>query len=62
MDMRKIMGTGAIEAIGRPVIEEGIQRHIGRQLRTSYDQFVLEPVPGRFRELLDALQRGEKKS
>jgi len=62
MDMQKLPGNGATKPSIKPAIEDGIQLHIGRQLKASYEQFVLEPVPERFRELLDALQRGEKKS
>jgi len=40
-----------------------IQAHIGRQLRSLYDGVVQQPVPDRFRELLDKLDAasGEKK-
>lgn len=40
-------------------IEAKLQAHIGRQLRLLYDQVVLEPVPDRFRLLLDRLEAQE---
>jgi hypothetical protein len=32
-----------------------IQDHIGRQLRAVYDDVLNQPVPDRFRELMDKL-------
>ncbi len=34
-----------------------LQAHIGRQLRAVYDEIVQEPVPDRFLQLLDELER-----
>jgi hypothetical protein len=42
-----------------PSIETKLQAHIGRQLRQLYDQIVSEPVPDRFKELLDQLEQRE---
>ena len=44
-----------------PAIDEKIQRHIGRKLKASYEELIKQPVPDKFRNLLDELQRKEKK-
>jgi CHASE1-domain containing sensor protein len=38
-------------------IEADLQAHIGRQLRAVYDEVASEPVPERFRKLLEELER-----
>jgi hypothetical protein len=38
-------------------LEADLQAHIGRQLRAVYDEVVSEPVPYRFRKLLEELER-----
>lgn len=38
------------------------QRAFGRELRAIYNQYVDEPVPPAFDELLDRLERGEDPS
>lgn len=38
-----------------PPLDPKLQAHIGRQLRQLYDEMVSEPVPDRFRALLDQL-------
>lgn len=40
-------------------MDAGLQAHIGRQLRQLYDQLISEPVPDRFRELLERLDSAE---
>lgn len=40
-------------------LESDIQAHLGRQLRALYDEVANQPVPDRFRTLLDALARKE---
>jgi hypothetical protein len=40
-------------------LERDIQAHLGRQLRALYDEVANQPVPDRFRMLLDELQRKE---
>ncbi|MDR3375949.1 MAG: NepR family anti-sigma factor [Ancalomicrobiaceae bacterium] len=42
-----------------PTVEPKLQAHIGRQLRQLYDQMVSEPVPDRFKALLDQLESRE---
>jgi hypothetical protein len=40
-----------------PTIQPQIQEHIGRQLRALYDDLLNQPVPDRFSELLEQLDR-----
>lgn len=42
-----------------PLDEEAIRR-IGNKLRESYDSVANEPVPDKFSNLLDELERAEK--
>ncbi|GGH26753.1 hypothetical protein GCM10007036_34790 [Alsobacter metallidurans] len=45
-------------AVGRestPGMVPQIQDHIGRQLRAVYDEVLNQPVPDRFKELMDKL-------
>ena len=37
-------------------VDPRLQAHIGRRLRLLYDQMVSEPVPDRFKALLDELE------
>lgn len=45
----------------KPALDQNIQRHIGRKLKASYEELIKQPVPDKFRNLLDQLQRQEKK-
>jgi hypothetical protein len=38
-----------------------LSEHIGRELRSMFDGVVAEPVPDRFRELLEALDKEQSK-
>ena len=38
-----------------------LSEHIGRELRSMFDGVVAEPVPDRFRELLEALEKKQSK-
>jgi len=42
-----------------PTLEPLLQAHIGKQLRMMYDAMAREPVPERFKLLLDQLEAGE---
>ena len=42
-------------------ISQDIQNHLGRKLKASYDELVRRPVPERFRQLLEELEKREKK-
>ncbi len=37
-----------------------LRAHIGRKLRAYYDQLAAEPVPDRFKTLLEQLERKER--
>ena len=44
-----------------PSLDRAIQARIGDKLRSMYDELVDQPVPDRFKDLLDRLgQRGEE--
>jgi hypothetical protein len=42
-----------------PTLEPLLQAHIGKQLRNMYDAMTREPVPERFKLLLDRLEAGD---
>jgi hypothetical protein len=42
-------------------LESDVQAHLGRQLRALYDEVAGEPVPDRFRKLLEQLEQMEAK-
>ncbi len=44
-----------------PTIDQAIQRHLGRKLKASYDELIKQPVPDKFRQLLEDLERKETK-
>jgi len=44
-------------AAGAQRLEPDVQAHLGRQLRAVYDEMASEPVPDRFIQLLEALER-----
>lgn len=44
-----------------PKLDSGSQKRIGDQLRAMYDELMQQPVPDRFRDLLDQLDKnGER--
>jgi len=43
-----------------PTLEPHLQAHIGKQLRDMFGAMAREPVPEKFRELLDRLEAGEQ--
>lgn len=43
-----------------PTLEPLLQAHIGKQLREMFDAMAREPVPDRFKSLLDRLEAGEQ--
>jgi hypothetical protein len=45
-----------------PTLEPLLQAHIGKQLRDMFGSMAREPVPDRFRRLLDRLEAGEQPS
>ncbi len=40
-----------------PRLKPQVQEHIGRQLRAVYDDVLKQPLPDRFRELMDKLDK-----
>jgi hypothetical protein len=44
---------------GRP-LDDLSSSHIGKRLRSMYDEVVREPVPDKFMNLLENLERAEK--
>lgn len=41
----------------QPALQPQVQDHIGRQLRALYDDVLSQPVPDRFKELMDRLDQ-----
>jgi Anti-sigma factor NepR len=60
-DLQISLGSGADSPIPVPVVGEDIQKHLGRKLKASYDGLVRQPVPDKFLQLLENLERKEKK-
>ena len=50
-----------VDPILEPAVDLAIQNHLGRKLKASYDELVRQPVPDKFRLLLEVLERQEKK-
>ncbi|MFC5085659.1 NepR family anti-sigma factor [Microvirga arabica] len=44
-----------------PKLDSGSQKRIGDQLRAMYDELMQQPVPDRFRDLLDQLDKSGQK-
>jgi hypothetical protein len=42
------------------IVGQDIQNYLGRKLKASYDDLVRQPVPDKFRQLLEELERREK--
>ena len=53
--------NGGVAQPAEAVIGRDIQGHLGKKLKDSYDDLVRQPVPDTFRQLLDELERREKK-
>ena len=49
-------GLGSSDSVG-PQIDSRIQHEIGKHLRAHYDGVVNEPVPDKFMELLEKLEK-----
>jgi hypothetical protein len=49
-----------IPAVGMS-LDQAIQIQLGRKLRATYDELLKQTVPEKFRQLLDELERQEKK-
>jgi Anti-sigma factor NepR len=53
--------NGVAGVTNEAVIGQDIQIHLGKKLKASYEAIVRQPVPDKFKELLDELERREKK-
>ena len=64
-DNRPLGDTSAkkqVAEVGDAVLPPEAQDAIGRRLRSVYGELVAEPLPDKFRELLDRLAKSEKQS
>ncbi len=48
------------DTAAEPAVDQGVRDHLGRKLKESYDDLVRQPVPDKFRQLLEDLERREK--
>ena len=44
-----------------PAVDDEIQLHLGQKLKDTYADLIKQPVPDKFRQLLEDLEREEKK-
>ena len=49
------------EKTSTPALDENIQSHIGRRLRSLFDIVAQEPIPERFLDLLNQLEQANSK-
>ena len=55
---RVLPETSLSDALGNdPKLDSNSQRRIGDQLRAMYDELMQQPVPDRFKELLEQLEK-----
>jgi hypothetical protein len=60
---RALPGTSLNGKLGTEAKLDGSsQKRIGDQLRAMYDELMQQPVPDRFRELLDQLDKKDERS
>ena len=60
-DMQTTKANGLLDQSNNALIGQDIQSHLGRKLKASYEDLVRQPVPDKFRQLLEELERREKK-
>lgn len=61
VDRRKgISGLTQAGAAAYPVLDGDIQAQLGKHLKAMYESLLVEPMPGRFVELLNELDRRER--
>jgi len=53
--------NGVAGVRSKAVIGQDIQAHLGQKLKASYNELVRQPVPDKFRQLLEELERRERK-
>ena len=59
--MQTIKDNGGVTETSKAAIGRDIQGHLGQKLKASYDELVRQPMPDKFRQLLEELERREKK-
>jgi hypothetical protein len=60
---RALPGTSLNDKLATDAkLDGGSQKRIGDQLRAMYDELMQQPVPDRFKELLDQLDKNQDKS
>jgi hypothetical protein len=52
-----VPGSSTATTASAPGLQPQVQDHIGRQLRALYDDVLSQPVPDRFKELMERLDR-----
>jgi hypothetical protein len=57
MTVRPLIGSSEMDTQADPKLGPDLQAHIGRQLRSLYDEVLKEPVPDRLRDLLQQLEQ-----
>ncbi|MDQ4135002.1 MAG: hypothetical protein M3158_02330 [Pseudomonadota bacterium] len=55
---RLAAADGAADNSHEPKLDRMTQTRLGDQLRAMYDELVGQPVPDRFKDLLDRLEKG----
>ena len=61
------LNAAALPAVQGPdhssdnTVDQSVRNHLGRKLRATYDDLVQQAVPNKFLQLLDELERKEKK-
>ena len=58
-DKKRRDGSSSDHSAAAGAAETSVDERIGQELRKHYDDVANEPLPDRFRELLDRLRRGE---
>jgi Anti-sigma factor NepR len=59
--LAKVYPEAAVNELGaEPTLDREIQARIGDKLRSMYDELLEQPVPDRFKDLLDRLGQGGK--
>ena len=57
--LAKVYPEAALNELGtEPTLDREIQSRIGDKLRAMYDELLEQPVPDRFKSLLDRLGQG----
>lgn len=60
MNSSETKETAEASADSGKTLDDLSSSHIGKRLRTMYDEVVSEPVPDKFLDLLESLERAEE--